>query len=102
MAPNVRYCASTPVITTGIGGQPETLMIGLSLMRSLTATAPVGFGLAPGVAPNAERVGAADREQVLAPVLLHRTAARILGRLAGGGLQGMLIVERDRLEDQAF
>jgi len=40
------------LIAIGIGGQPEMLMIGLSLMTSDTATAPVGFGFAFGRPPN--------------------------------------------------
>src|SRR3569623_2263846 len=49
--PKVRYCASTPVITTGMGGQPGMLTMGLSLTRSDTETAPVGIGLAFGLPP---------------------------------------------------
>ena len=36
---------TTAVMTSGIGGQPGTLMIGLSLM-TLCGTACVGFGRA--------------------------------------------------------
>ncbi len=54
--PKVRKCASTPVITVGIGGQPGTLMIGLSLTTVWIATAPVGLGLAFGRPPNAAQV----------------------------------------------
>ncbi len=43
-------------MATGIGGQPEILMIGLSLTMSDTATAPVGFGAACGIPPNAAQV----------------------------------------------
>ncbi len=43
-------------MTTGIGGQPGILIIGLSLMISLTETAPVGFGLALGKPPYAAQV----------------------------------------------
>ena len=39
-----------PVMASGIGGQPEMLITGLSV-SSDTATAPVGFGLAPGMPP---------------------------------------------------
>ena len=43
-------------MTTGIGGQPGTLMIGLSVIRSDTDTAPVGLGLACGMPPNAAQL----------------------------------------------
>src|SRR5512143_2225573 len=56
MLPKVRKCASTAVITTGMGGQPGTLMMGLSLTMSLTGTAPVGFGSALGMPPYAAQV----------------------------------------------
>ena len=39
-------------MTIGIGGQPGMLITGLSLTRSITETAPVGFGSAPGMPPN--------------------------------------------------
>ncbi len=54
--PKVRKWVSTPVITIGIGGQPGTLMMGLSLIRSRTATAPVGLGRAFGIPPYAAQV----------------------------------------------
>ena len=38
-----------PVMASGIGGQPEILMIGLSVMISDIGTAPVGFGSAKGM-----------------------------------------------------
>src|ERR1022692_746909 len=49
-------CSNVPVITSGIGGQPETLMIGLLRIRSDTGRAPVGFGLGNGMPPNDEQV----------------------------------------------
>ena len=45
---------------------------------------------------------AVDHQQVFAPVLFHRHLARMLGGIAGGSLQGVVIVERDVIEDQAF
>ena len=50
-------CNQRAVMTSGIGGQPETLMIGLSPIRSETGRAPVGLGSANGMPPN-ERAGA--------------------------------------------
>ena len=74
--PKVRKCASTPVITTGIGGQPETLMIGLSLMMSDTATAPVGLGLAWGMPPKAAQVPTATI--AAAPLAASFSMSRLL------------------------
>ncbi len=37
---------TTPVITSAMGGQPGTLMMGLSWMTSWMGTARVGFGFA--------------------------------------------------------
>src|SRR5579872_1660790 len=42
---------STPVITSAMGGQPGTLMIGLSVINWLIGLAPVGFGLAACTQP---------------------------------------------------
>ena len=39
-----------PVMASGIGGQPEMLMTGLSVSSEM-ATAPVGLGFAPGMPP---------------------------------------------------
>ncbi len=66
-------------MTTGIGGQPETLMIGLSLTIADTATAPVGFGLAPGMPPNAAQlpratIAAAPRATSCSSARLSRPA----------------------------
>ena len=47
------------MITTGIGGQPGTLMIGLPLTMVPTGTAPVGFGAAPGMPPYVAQVPSA-------------------------------------------
>src|SRR5664279_394147 len=55
-APVDTNCSSVPVITSGIGGQPETLMIGLLRIRDDTGCAPVGFGSANGMPPNDEQV----------------------------------------------
>ena len=41
----------TPVITSAIGGQPGTLMIGLSVITLWIGTAWVGFGLAAWTQP---------------------------------------------------
>src|ERR1022692_2394887 len=49
-------CSNVPVITSGIGGQPETLMIGLLRIRLDTGCAPAGFGLASGMPPTHEQV----------------------------------------------
>src|SRR5487761_2428734 len=43
-------------MASGIGGQPEMLITGLSVMISDTGTAPVGFGCACGMPPNAAQV----------------------------------------------
>src|SRR6056297_1038239 len=57
---NVPGCPPIPMVITGvlthflsfgIGGRPGTLMMGLSLIRSRTATAPVGLGFAFGMPP---------------------------------------------------
>ena len=42
----------TPVITSAIGGQPGTLMIGLSVITLCTGVACVGFGLAACTQPH--------------------------------------------------
>ena len=42
---------TTAVMTSAIGGQPGTLMIGLSVMTLLIGTAVVGFGLAACTQP---------------------------------------------------
>src|SRR5450759_1844290 len=49
-------CSSVPVITSGIGGHPETLTMGLSLTMSDTGQACVGLGSANGTPPNDEQV----------------------------------------------
>jgi hypothetical protein len=41
----------TPVMTSAMGGQPGTLMIGLSVMTLCTGVACVGFGLAACTQP---------------------------------------------------
>ena len=43
---------TTPVITSAIGGQPGTLMIGLSVMTLCTGVACVGFGFAAWTQPH--------------------------------------------------
>ena len=45
-----------PAIASAIGGQPEMLITGLSVMMSATGTAPVGLGLACGMPPKAAQV----------------------------------------------
>ena len=40
------------VITSPIGGQPATLITGLSVISSSTPTAPVGFGFAACTEPH--------------------------------------------------
>ena len=52
----VTNCNSVPVMTSGMGGQPETLMIGLSPTIAVTGQAPVGLGSANGIPPNEEHV----------------------------------------------
>ena len=52
----VTNCSSVPVITSGMGGQPETLMMGLSPTMADTGHASVGFGSAKGMPPKAEQV----------------------------------------------
>jgi hypothetical protein len=42
----------TPVITSAIGGQPGTLMIGLSVITLWIGTACVGFGFAACTQPH--------------------------------------------------
>src|ERR1035438_8435625 len=54
--PVVTNCSSVPVITSGMGGQPETLMIGLSPTIADTGQAEVGLGSAKGMPPNDEQV----------------------------------------------
>src|ERR1035441_7661834 len=39
--PVVTNCSSVPVITSGMGGHPETLMMGLSPTIAVTGQAPV-------------------------------------------------------------
>ena len=41
-----------PAIASAIGGQPGMLITGLSVTKSDTGPAPVGFGLALGMPPN--------------------------------------------------
>ena len=44
-------CTITPAITSPIGGQPGTLMIGLPVMSLWIGVASVGFGLAAWMQP---------------------------------------------------
>ncbi len=46
----------TPVITSAMGGQPGTLIIGLSLIMASTGTEPVGLGCAACTPPQAEQL----------------------------------------------
>lgn len=55
-----------------------------------------------GVARIAERNRAVHHQQVLAEVLAHGRLAGGFGRLAGSGLQRVVVVERDLFEDQPF
>ncbi len=64
------------MIATGIGGQPDTLMIGLSLIISETPTAPVGFGFACGMPPKAAQVPIATI--AAAPSTVSRSMSRLL------------------------
>src|SRR5580658_3587328 len=43
-------------MTSGIGGHPETLIMGLSPTIAVTGHAPVGLGSARGMPPKAEQV----------------------------------------------
>src|SRR5512144_2397912 len=52
MRSNVATYVTTAVMTSGIGGQPGTLMIGLSVITLLIGTAVVGFGLAACTQPH--------------------------------------------------
>src|ERR1700679_769223 len=54
--PVVTNCSIVSVITSGMGGQPETLMIGLPETMALTGHASVGFGSANGIPPKEEQV----------------------------------------------
>ena len=54
--PVVINCSSVPVMTSGMGGQPETLMMGLSPTMEDTGHAPVGLGSAKGMPPNDAQV----------------------------------------------
>ncbi len=63
-------------MTTGIGGQPEMLVIGLSLITSLTLTAPVGLGPAAGSPPNAAQVPTAM--MAVAPRAVSSSMSRLL------------------------
>src|SRR5664279_2872386 len=49
---NVRMYVTTPVMTSAIGGQPGTLMIGLSVITLCTGVACVGFGFAACTQPH--------------------------------------------------
>ena len=48
----------------------------------------------------ADRDGAVHHQQVAAIVFVHRGFAGTFRAVPGGGLQGMVVVERDRVEDQ--
>src|SRR5512147_1901104 len=51
MRSNAATKVTTPAITSAIGGQPGTLMIGLSVMTLSIGTACVGLGLAACTQP---------------------------------------------------
>lgn len=51
MRSKVATKVTTPLITSAIGGQPGTLMIGLSVITLSIGTARVGFGLAACTQP---------------------------------------------------
>ena len=60
-------------------------------------------GLAADLAVDAvvlDRDGALDHQDILAPVLLHGGFAGGLDLMAGGGEQGLVIIQRDDLQDQ--
>ncbi len=50
----------------------------------------------------AHRDRAIDDQQILAFIVLHRRARALFGGLARSGLQRMVVVERDEIEDQIF
>jgi hypothetical protein len=52
MRSKVARKVTTALITSAIGGQPGTLMIGLSVMTLSIGTAPVGFGFAAWTQPH--------------------------------------------------
>src|ERR1700690_1717918 len=54
--PVLTNCNNVPVMTSGMGGQPETLMMGLSPTMAVTGQASVGLGSANGIPPNEEQV----------------------------------------------
>jgi hypothetical protein len=65
----------------------------------------VDRGLAADLAVDAVGLGrdrAFNHQHVLALVGLHRRLARGLGLVPGGGHQGLVVVERDDVEDQLF
>ena len=127
----------TPVMTSAMGGQPGTLMIGLPVMSFLMGFAPVGLGLAACTQPleahephamivlasaavssriwrndvatyravNAAVVGgriAFHGQDVLAFVLLHDVAPDLFHLESCGGLQRVVVVQRDHVQDNVL
>src|ERR1700683_2562433 len=69
-------CSSVPVITAGMGGQPDTLMMGLSPTMADTGQASVGLGSAKGIPPKAEQVP--TQTMAVAPLAASRKVSTAL------------------------
>src|ERR1700722_13681677 len=63
-------------MTSGIGGHPDTLMMGLSPTIAVTGHAPVGLGSAKGIPPKAEHVP--THTMAAAPLAASRSVSTAL------------------------
>src|ERR1700722_15826899 len=63
-------------MTSGIGGHPDTLMMGLSPTIAVTGHAPVGLGSAKGIPPNDEHVP--TQTMAAAPLAASRSVSTAL------------------------
>ena len=73
---------TTPVITSGIGGQPGTSTMGLSVMISVIGTACVGLGLAACTQPQA-----AQEPQPMTALAPAATCLIFLRKVSPPGMQ---------------
>ena len=72
----------TPVITSGMGGQPGTSTTGLSVMTSVIGTDFVGLGLAACTQPQA-----AHEPQPITALALAQTCLILLRKISPPGMQ---------------
>src|SRR5580704_17240974 len=88
--PVLTNCNSVPVITSGMGGHPETLMMGLSPTMAVTGNAIATSGAAG--------YGAVNHQDVLAKVILHRRRERRFREVARRSHQRVAVVQRNDVE----